>query len=144
MDVPSPTSKPVIVSACLAGMECRYDCKAKERASIVQMVKEGKAIPVCPEQMGGLSTPRPPAEKVGSKVLTKLGQDVTDSYNKGAIEALKVAKMFGAQEAYLKTKSPMCGYGAIYDGHFCGHIVDGNGIFTELLLENKIKIHPVD
>ncbi|MEK2643799.1 DUF523 domain-containing protein [Bdellovibrio sp. BCCA] len=133
-----------IVSACLSGVHCRYDCKAQARSSIEEMVRNGEAIPVCPEQMGGLSTPRPPAERIGDKVLTKSGEDVTAQYHQGALEALQIAKLCGAMEALLKSKSPMCGHGKIYDGTFSGNLTEGDGVFAELLKKHGIKITVVD
>lgn len=91
-----------IVSACLSGVHCRYDCKAQTRASIEEMVQKGDAIPVCPEQLGGLPTPRPPAERRGEKVVTDKGLDVTTEYHRGAQEALRIAQLAGATEALLQ------------------------------------------
>lgn len=133
-----------IVSACLSGVHCRYDCKAQTRPDIEAMVKNGEAIPVCPEQMGGLPTPRPPAERIGDKVLTNKGIDVTAEYQRGAEEAFQIAKLVGATEALLKSKSPMCGCNKIYDGTFTGTTKDGDGVFAELLKKHGIKITPVD
>lgn len=133
-----------IVSACLSGVHCRYDCKAQARADIEDMVKKGEAIPVCPEQLGGLPTPRPPAERIGDKVLTNKGADVTAEYQRGAEEALQIAKLVGATEALLKSKSPMCGCNKIYDGTFTGQTKDGDGVFTELLKKHNIKVTPID
>lgn len=133
-----------IVSACLAGVHCRYDCKSQSRTQIEEMVQKGEAIPVCPEQLGGLPTPRTPAEIVGHKVMTKTGQDVTTQYTSGAEEALKIAQLCGAKEALLKSKSPMCGCGKIYDGTFSGNLTERDGIFTALLKKNAIKITAID
>lgn len=133
-----------IVSACLAGFHCRFDCGSKEREEIKRMVHNGEAIPVCPEQMGGLSTPREPSEMVGDKVVSKSGVDVTQEFQRGAEEALKMAILVNAQEAYLKSRSPSCGSGQIYDGSFSGRLVEGDGVFTKLLKERGIKIHSVD
>ncbi|EQC52492.1 DUF523 domain-containing protein [Bacteriovorax sp. DB6_IX] len=133
-----------IVSACLAGVNCRYDCKHQERNEIVEMVKSGQALPVCPEQLGGLSTPREPAEIQGDKVISKSGKDVTSEYLLGAEQALKLAKISGATEALLKSKSPMCGHGKIYDGTYSGKLIDGDGIFANLLKKNGIKVKSID
>jgi uncharacterized protein YbbK (DUF523 family) len=133
-----------IVSACLAGLECRYDCKSQSRDDIRAMVARGDAIPVCPEQMGGLPTPRNPAERIQDKVLSNTGIDLTQHYLLGAREALKITQLCGADEVLLKSKSPMCGYGLIYDGTFSGNLIPGNGIFAELLLKNGIKVRSVD
>ena len=133
-----------IVSACLAGIHCRYDCAAQERAEIKRMVDQGEAIPVCPEQLGGLPTPRTPAERIGDKVLTKTGEDVTYEYQLGARISLEKYIEIGAGEAYLKSKSPMCGSGKIYDGSFSGRLTEGDGIFAELLKKHGIKIYSID
>lgn len=133
-----------IVSACLAGFHCRFDCASKERSDIKRMVENGEAIPVCPEQMGGLSTPREPSEIMGDKVLTKSGRDVTREFELGANEALKMALLVNTEEAYLKSKSPSCGLGIIYDGTFSGNLIPGDGLFTKLLKERGIKVHSVD
>lgn len=133
-----------IVSACLAGVNCRYDCKHQERIDIVELVKSGQALPLCPEQLGGLSTPRPPAEIQGDKVITNEGVDVTEQYQNGAQQALNLAKLSGATTALLKSKSPMCGHGKIYDGSYTGKLVEGDGIFAKLLKENGIKVESID
>jgi uncharacterized protein YbbK (DUF523 family) len=133
-----------IVSACLAGVPCRYDCKAKERSQIREWVEQGLAVAVCPEQMGGLSTPRPPAEIQGQKVMTIHGADVTVEYQNGARAAFQVAQSSNASEAYLKSKSPMCGVGRIYDGSFQGQTIPGNGVFAQLLVNAGLKVHEID
>ncbi|MDD0853341.1 DUF523 domain-containing protein [Halobacteriovorax sp. GB3] len=133
-----------IVSACLAGLECRYDCQSKERQFVVELVQKGLATPVCPEQLGGLSTPRDPAEIVNGKVLSIKGKDVTFEYEKGASEALKIAKLTGATKALLKSKSPMCGHGEIYDGTYSGQTIKGEGVLSTLLLKNNIEIESVE
>lgn len=133
-----------IVSACLAGVHCRYDCKSQSRVEIESMVQSGEAIPVCPEQMGGLSTPRLPAERIADKVMAVNGSDVTIQYQTGAQEALNLAKLCGASEALLKSKSPMCGSGKIYDGTFTGNLKQGDGVFAELLKKNGIKVTEID
>ena len=137
-------SKKIVVSACLAGIECRYDCKSNTVTEIKKLVEENNAIAICPEQLGGLSTPRPPAEQIKNKVLTIEGKDVTLEYMQGAKIALDEAKNFGATEAILKSKSPMCGVGKIYDGTFSRTLKDGNGIFTELLIKNGFKVRTED
>ena len=130
----------IIVSACLAGVECRYDCEAKSNSQVQDLAQKGIAFPVCPEQLGGLPTPRPPAERIGEKVLDVNDQDVTEEYQQGAKEALKLAKLIGAKKAILKSKSPMCGCGQIYSGNFDEQLVEGDGVFTELLKKNGIEV----
>ena len=130
----------IIVSACLAGVKCRYDGTAKPCEKVISLVKEGKAISVCPEQLGGLSTPRVASEQVGNKVISKDGKDVTAEFVKGAEAALKIAKLAGCKVAVLKSKSPSCGCGMVYDGSFSGKFRKGDGVFTALLKKNKIKV----
>ena len=132
----------ILISACLLGVGCRYDGLEKPlpKETIEQLKKNFTLIPVCPEQLGGLSTPRTPAERVGEKVLSLTGDDVTAQYEKGAREALKIARELGCKTALLKEKSPSCGAGLIYDGNFMKHLIFGDGVTTELLKENQIKI----
>ncbi|MCX6823828.1 MAG: DUF523 domain-containing protein [candidate division SR1 bacterium] len=129
-----------IVSACLAGINCKRDGKSKPCQKIIELVKQGKAIPICPEQLGGLTTPRTPAEQKNNKVITKDGKDVTAQFEKGAKEALQIAKLFNCKEAILKSKSPSCGSGKIYDGTFSGKLIDGDGVTVKLLKKNNIKV----
>jgi len=129
-----------LVSACLAGIKCKWDGEAKPCQKIIDLVKKGKAIPVCPEQLGGLTTPRKPAEKKGEQVFTNDGDDVTSYFKKGAEETLRIAKLFNCDEAILKQKSPSCGCGKIVDGSFTGNLIKGDGITTKLLKENGIKV----
>jgi uncharacterized protein YbbK (DUF523 family) len=130
----------LIVSACLAGVACRYDGESKPCDAVIRLVAEGKAIPVCPEQLGGLSTPRLPAEQLGDKVIRNDGMDVTDAFNRGAQEALKIAQMVGAKKAILKARSPSCGSGKIYDGCFSGTLIDGNGVFADLCKQHGMDV----
>jgi len=129
-----------IVSACLAGVKCGGDGGARPCQKVIDLVKQGEAIPVCPEQLGGLPTPRVPAEQRGNRVFTKDGKDVTREFKKGAEEALKIAQLANCKEAILKSKSPSCGSGKVYDGTFSGRLVNGNGVFAELLKRNDIRV----
>lgn len=137
-----------LVSACLAGINCKYSGKNNENEKIVQMVKRGEAVLVCPEQLGGLKTPRLPSEIVITegkrKVIAKDGEDVTSEFIKGAEETLKIAKMMNIKKAILKSRSPSCGCGKIYDGSFSKTLIDGDGITAELLKQNKIEIFNED
>lgn len=135
-----------IVSACLAGIKCRYDGKDNENNDIIKLVKEGKAIPVCPEVLGGLPIPRVPCEIIEDKsgklkVINKEGKDCTLEFLQGAQKALAIAEVVGADTAILKSKSPSCGCGKTYDGKFNGNLVDGDGITTRLFKENGIKVY---
>lgn len=139
-----------IVSGCFAGIACRYDQKHCRVEAIQRLVREGKAVPVCPEQMGGLSTPRNPAEIVGgdgedvldgnARVIDNHGNDVTEQYLAGARETLAMAQAIGAEEAILKEKSPSCGSCMIYDGTFSGTKKEGIGVTTALLRRHGIRV----
>ena len=132
-----------ICSACLLGIKCRYDDKIKPNKKLLKLAKKEVLIPVCPEQLGGLSTPREPSQIVGGskvKIMTETGKDVTKNFIRGAKEVLKLAKLFNIKEAILKQRSPSCGCGQIHDGTFSGKVIEGNGITTTLLKKNRIKV----
>ena len=135
-----------IVSACLAGIKCKYNGKDNKSAAIVKLVEEGKAISICPEVLGGLPTPRVPCEiikedKGNIKVMDKEGVDRTAEFLEGAKKALAIGKVVGAEVAILKANSPSCGCGLIYDGTFSGKLIEGNGVTTDLLAKNGIKVY---
>lgn len=127
-----------ICSACLLGINCRFDGKNKINKKVVNLSKKEILIPVCPEQLGGLATPREAAERKGKKVFTKSGQDVSISFDKGAKEVLRIAKLLNIKEAVLKQRSPSCGYGQ--QRILSGKIIKGNGVTAALLKKNEIKI----
>ncbi len=144
-------TKVVLISACLLGIKCRWDGKRKPNQKIINLIKKGIIlIPVCPEQLGGLPTPRIPQEIQycsGEDVLdgkgevkNKEGKSVTKEFIKGAKETLRIAELFGAKEFIGKSRSPSCGYGKIYNGSFTGKLTKGNGVTTALLKRNGIKI----
>lgn len=130
----------ILVSACLLGVRCRYDGTGKLEDKIQELMKEHTLIPVCPEILGGLATPRDPAERVGDRVLTKHGADVTDNYQKGAEEALRLARLYECTCAILKERSPSCGCGRIYDGTFSRTLTEGDGITAQLLKAHGIQV----
>ena len=121
-------------------MACRYDGKAKPNAEVLDLAKKEILIPVCPEQLGGLSTPREAAQRVGSHVITQSGKDITKEFRKGAEAVLYIARLVNVREAILKQKSPSCGCGKIYDGTFSGNIIEGDGLTTEFLKREGIKV----
>ena len=123
----------ILVSACLAGEPCRYNGRDFPCPAVTALVAAGQALVVCPEVLGGLPTPRPPAEIIAGRVVTVDGEDVTDAYQAGAQLALKLAKQAGCQTAILKARSPSCGCGKIYDGSFSGRLIPGDGVFAALL-----------
>lgn len=140
-----------IISACLCGVNCKYNGKNNLKQGVEKLLKQGILIPVCPEQLGGMETPREPHEIVNStasevldgkgKVLSKTYKDSTDKFIKGAYETLKIAKSLGVKEAILKSNSPSCGFGTIYNGNFSGEKIRGNGVTAELLKRENIKIY---
>lgn len=133
-----------LVSACLAGVNCRYDGKNSKNEIIEKLVKEGKAIMVCPEELGGLPTPRACCEIVidnfEKRVISIEGKDCTKEFLEGAERTLEIAKAKGIKKAILKAKSPSCGCGMIYDGTFSGKLVEGNGLTAEILMKNGINV----
>lgn len=130
----------LLVSGCLLGLCCRYDGASKTHPLAVELLAGHSVIPVCPEQLGGLPTPRPPAERQGERVVTAGGADVTAAYRQGAEEALRLCRLFGCQAAVLKERSPSCGCGQIYDGTFSGALTAGNGVTAALLLKHGIPV----
>lgn len=129
-----------LCSACLLGIKCRYDANDKQNNKVLELAKKEILIPVCAEQLGGLPTPRESTEIKDNRVFTKSGKDLTESFQKGAQEVLKIAKLLDIKEAIFKAKSPSCGCGQIYDGTFSGKLTQGDGITTRLLKKNGIKI----
>lgn len=130
----------ILVSACLAGFPCRYDGKTKTNEEVVALVKQGVAIPICPEQLAGLATPRPAMEILGERVVAVTGEEFTEEFAYGARETLRLAQKFGCSQAILKSGSPSCGFGMIYDGTFSGQMSVGNGITAQLLADNGIEV----
>lgn len=130
----------ILVSACLLGVNCRYDGGNNYSNEIDEFLKYYEIIPICPEIMGGLPTPRVGAERLKDKVITKDGRDVTKQYIKGAEECLFLAKKYNVKKALLKLRSPSCGNKKIYDGTFTHTVIDGNGVTAELLKNNGIEI----
>lgn len=129
-----------VVSACLAGEPCRYDGKPNLVAGIRDLVLAGRALPVCPEVLGGLSVPRAPCELVAGEVVTPDGRNCTDAFRAGAAEGLRLAREGGCIAAVLKSRSPSCGCGQIYDGTFSHTIVEGDGIFAAVLRAAGLSI----
>jgi uncharacterized protein YbbK (DUF523 family) len=139
-----------LVNACLVGINCNYVGENKLNQKLFEEFVKGNLYPVCPEVLGDLPVPRPPAEiKYGSgldvlnnrvKVINPNGNDVSKNFIRGAYSVLQIAKAINAKEAILKSNSPSCGCGKIYDGTFSRNLVDGDGVTTALLKENGIKV----
>ena len=136
MENPSP----ILVSACLLGVPCRYDGTGVADARVLALAKKRHLIPVCPEQLGGLPTPRPPAERYDTRVLTRDERDFTAAFARGAEETLRLAKLFSCRIAILKANSPSCGSGQIYDGCFRGRLIPGDGLTAALLKQEGLTV----
>ncbi len=139
----------ILVSKCLTGCPCRYDGRSVPDPEIAALAESGEAVAVCPEQLGGLPTPRVPAELEGTgadvldgkaRAVARDGRDVTREFVSGAFEALRIANEHGIKHAVLKGKSPSCGMGLIYDGSFTGTLHEGDGVTAALLLRNGITV----
>lgn len=135
---------PILISACLLGLRCRYNAEPVTNERVLALAKTHTLIPVCPEQLGGLSTPRPPAERLGERVVSNDGTDVTSAFFRGAEETLLLARTLGCKTAILKARSPSCGHGRIYDGSFTGKLIPGSGVTAELLTKNGICVYTED
>ncbi len=130
----------ILVSDCLLGKNCRYKGDNCYSEKVAEFVKGHTVIGVCPEQAGGLPTPRFPAERQGDKIINSIGQDVTKEYSAGAEYALKLAKENSVDLCIMKAKSPSCGSGIIYDGSFSGNLKSGDGATSELLKKHGFKV----
>lgn len=144
----------ILISACLVGCKCNYKASeasvyASDAAFWNQLFRIYQLLPVCPEQLGGMSTPRIPCELQASAglvlqgcgcVLNREGLDTTDCFVKGAAEALRLAALNGVELAVLKSRSPSCGVNEIYDGTFSGRLIRGSGVAAQALLSSGIRV----
>jgi uncharacterized protein YbbK (DUF523 family) len=128
------------VSACLLGACCRYDGQSRADPAVLALAERFELVPLCPEQLGGLPTPRPAAERRGDAVVTAAGADVTAEYRRGAEEALRLCRLLGIGTAVLKERSPSCGSGIIHDGTFSGGLTAGDGVAAALLRDAGIRV----
>lgn len=145
---------PILVSACLAGFPCRYDGKSKPHPEIMRLVAAGPAIPICPEQMGGLPTPRSAAEIVGgdghdvlagqARVMNADGEDVTEQFIRGAETVAKLAQLCGAKVAMLQERSPSCGPSKVYDGSFGRQLRPGQGVAAAKLAQLGLEVRAAE
>ena len=131
----------LLISACLLGVRCRYDGASKPHPLAEKLAERHTLVPVCPEQLGGLPTPRVASERQGERVISAAGGDVTAQYQRGAEEALRLCRLFGCQAAVLKERSPSCGSGAVYDGTFSGTLTDGDGVTAAALKVAGIPVY---
>lgn len=132
----------LLISACLLGVECKYSggSNALPEETIEKLRTRYRLIPVCPETAGGLPTPRDPSERLGERVVSCRGADVTAQFKKGAEAALTLARRYGCTTALMKEHSPSCGSGLIYDGSFLGKLVKGDGCAAELLKTAGVSV----
>lgn len=136
----------ILISACLLGENCKYSGGSNRDETVIrwktklEQEKKAEFIPICPEMMGGLPTPRTPAEIRGERIVTRDGRDVTAEYEAGARETLTLSRKHGCTYAVLKERSPSCGRGTIYDGNFSGTLTAGDGITAALLMENGVIV----
>ena len=135
--------KTLLISRCLLGDPCRYDGKSKPlpAGTLAALRARYTLVPVCPEVLGGLDTPRTPSERQGDRVMTATGEDVTAQYRRGAEIALETARREHVTAALLKERSPSCGKGEIYDGSFSRTLTPRSGVTAELLLEAGFAVY---
>ncbi len=140
MPISCEPDEQVLVSACLAGQRCRYDGQASPHPEVLRLVELGRAVPVCPELLGGLGVPREPVELRCGRALCRSGADVTEAFETGAQLALALARARGCRQAVLKARSPSCGVGRIYDGSFSQRLVPGDGVLAALCKAHGIAV----
>ena len=138
------SKKNIAISACLLGHPCRYDGASKEYKQIGELEKYYHFVPICPECLGGLTTPRIPSEIIGDKVINKEGFDNTCYFIKGAKVALGIYHNNNCVFAIFKEFSPSCGVNMVYDGTFSNKKIKGMGICAKLFEENGIKVYTED
>ena len=131
----------LLISACLLGRNCKYNGGNNYTPLAERLKARYDLVPVCPEVLGGLPIPHEPSERVGDRVLSRSGEDVTAAFRLGAEKTLEIARRRGARLAVLKERSPSCGWGAVYDGTFTGTVVPGNGVAAELLPRGGVSIY---
>jgi uncharacterized protein YbbK (DUF523 family) len=136
----------VLVSACLLGAEVRHHGGAAtvEHPILARWRQEGRIVGLCPEMAGGLPSPRPPAEITGGRVMSKEGRDVTAAFEAGAATAVATARELGIRVAVLKSRSPSCGIGQIYDGTFSGRLIAGDGVTATALRRAGVQVFDED
>lgn len=130
-----------VVSGCLSGLNCRYDGGSNPSPQVVALVRAGRALPICPESLSGLPCPRPPCEQKNGRVICANGEDLTREFNRGCELALREALKTGCKLAILKSRSPSCGFGQIYDGSFSRKLIRGDGLWARKLAEAGFKIY---
>jgi len=130
----------ILVSQCLLGIDCRYDGGNNDCPQLVGLMDRCELIPVCPEVLGGMTTPRLPSERLAGRVVDREGGDVTAAFERGAKQAVKLAKLYGVKYAVLKQSSPSCGTRTVYDGSFSGNKIPGMGVTAKMLEDEGIRL----
>jgi uncharacterized protein YbbK (DUF523 family) len=130
----------IMVSACLLGLPTRYDGKSKPFDHVIRLAEKYTLVPFCPEQLGGLPTPRPRSEINGNRVINEMGEDVTKNFLRGAKISVKIAEIVKPLVIILKSKSPSCGLRKVHDGSFTGRLVEGIGIAAEALKDAGYRL----
>ena len=132
----------LLVSACLLGVDCKYNGgnNALPEETLEMLRRRYRLIPVCPETAGGLTIPREPSERRGERVINRAGRDVTAEFRKGAEIAAALARRFKTRKALLKSNSPSCGSGSIYDGSFSGRLIAGDGMTSEYIKNEGVEV----
>lgn len=130
----------ILISACLMGVNCRYSAQPSVMEHLDELMERHTLIPVCPEQFGGLPTPREPCERRNGRVYSRSGEDQTEAYERGAAEVLRLARLYHCKYAVLKERSPSCGVGAVYDGTFTGTLAGGNGVCADRLAGTGVTV----
>ena len=133
--------KTLLVSACLLGVRCKYSGGDNLCPQVAALRERFQLIPVCPEQLGGLPTPRCPAERLGGKIVTEDGRDVTEQFLRGTAEALRLCDLYHCKAALLKERSPSCGSGQIYDGTFTHTLTEGDGLTAQMLKKKGVEVY---
>ena len=131
----------LLVSACLLGINCKYSGGNNRLPEAEALAARFELVPVCPEQLGGLPTPRPCAERVGERVINRAGEDVTAAFRLGAERTAEIARSSGVRRALLQERSPSCGCGTVYDGTFSGTLTAGRGVTAALLEKNGVEVY---
>lgn len=130
----------ILASGCLLGIPCRYDGSGNLEEAVKKLMDYHNIIPVCPEQLGGMPTPRIPCEKCGNRVMNRDGEDMTEYFKAGADTVKGLAELYSCHMAVLKERSPSCGSGLIYDGSFSGTKTFGDGVTAELLKQENMVV----
>ncbi len=137
------SKRSIMVSACLLGINCKYNGGNNYNGELLETLKDYNVIPFCPEQLGGLPTPRPKSEIRYDKVINEFGNDVTDKFVKGARESLKILDLVKPDFVIFMDRSPSCGKGKIYDGTFSSLLIDGNGITVKYFIDRGIEVYSI-